>query len=138
MMKRVLIAIEADPSGEAVLKFGHRFAKQIGASDIAVASVIDPTLLLVDGATVTEMRASFKGEIQKLLDFSNSEHHFVLEGEPAKMVVEAAEDWRADVIVLGSHSRARVTHFFLGSVAEKITRYAPCPVLIVPRKFLVA
>ena len=36
-----------------------------------------------------------------------------------------------DLLVVGSHGRTGVAHFFLGSVAEKLVRNAPCPVLVV-------
>jgi Universal stress protein UspA and related nucleotide-binding proteins len=44
-----------------------------------------------------------------------------------------------DMIVMGSHGRTGIAHILLGSVAEKVTRKAPCPVLIVKqscRKFV--
>jgi nucleotide-binding universal stress UspA family protein len=45
--------------------------------------------------------------------------------------VNAAKEWPADVIVIGSHGRAGVTRVLLGSVAEAVMRHAPCPVLVV-------
>lgn len=43
-----------------------------------------------------------------------------------------AEDWRADLIVLGTHGRRGARRVFLGSVAETVLRHAPCAALVVP------
>ena len=54
------------------------------------------------------------------------------EGEVAATVVDQAVEMRADLLVMGTHGRSGFDRFFLGSVAEKVLRKAPCPVLTVP------
>ena len=49
----------------------------------------------------------------------------------ADAIVEYARKAHVDVIVVGTHGRGPVAHLFLGSVAEKVVRTAPCPVLVV-------
>lgn len=49
----------------------------------------------------------------------------------AEAIAECAREERADLVVIGSRSRPGVRHFFLGSVAERVLRLAPCPVLVV-------
>jgi len=55
----------------------------------------------------------------------------ILEGTPKEMIVEEAERWGADTIVLGSHGYGPVRRFLLGSVAHAVALYAPCTVQIV-------
>lgn len=55
----------------------------------------------------------------------------VLVGSPRRVVAEFAAQWGADLILVGSHSRGAIGHFFLGSVAQGILRTADCPVEIV-------
>ncbi len=55
----------------------------------------------------------------------------VRSGEPWREIVAAAEEMRADLVVLGTHGRSGLEHLFLGSVAEKLIRRLPCPVLTV-------
>jgi nucleotide-binding universal stress UspA family protein len=55
-----------------------------------------------------------------------------VEGEVAATVVDQAVEMRADLLVMGTHGRSGFDRFFLGSVAEKVLRKAPCPVLTVP------
>jgi nucleotide-binding universal stress UspA family protein len=56
----------------------------------------------------------------------------VVEGQPADCVLAHARSLPADLIVMGSHGRSGFERFVLGSVAEKVLRNAPCPVLTVP------
>lgn len=53
-------------------------------------------------------------------------------GYPAREVLEVAGGAQADLIVLGTHGRGGFEHLLLGSVAEKVMRKAPCPVMVVP------
>ncbi len=54
-------------------------------------------------------------------------------GTPYAEIVRCAKDQETDLIVIGTHGRGLLTHLMLGSVAEKVVRYASCPVLTVPR-----
>lgn len=53
------------------------------------------------------------------------------DADPRHAIVEAARDWPADVIVVGSHGRRGVDRLLLGSVAESVVRHAPCSVDVV-------
>jgi universal stress protein A len=52
-------------------------------------------------------------------------------GHPADTIVRIAKEHEADLIVMGTHGRTGLQHVLLGSVAEKVVRLAPCPVLTV-------
>lgn len=52
-------------------------------------------------------------------------------GDPGSVVAERAKELNAELIVIGSHGRSGLARLMLGSVAEHVTRLAPCPVLIV-------
>ena len=52
-------------------------------------------------------------------------------GEPASEIVAAAEDGKYDAIVVGTHGRTGLAHVLLGSVAERVVRRAPMPVVTV-------
>lgn len=52
-------------------------------------------------------------------------------GSPAETIVRVAQELGADLIVMGTHGRTGLQHALLGSVAEKVVRLAPCPVMTV-------
>lgn len=52
-------------------------------------------------------------------------------GVPFPEIVRVAEELKADLIVIGTHGRGFLAHVLLGSVAEKVVRKSPCPVLTV-------
>lgn len=52
-------------------------------------------------------------------------------GSPVESVVSYALDYSIDMIVIATHGRTGLSHVLLGSVAERIVREAPCPVLTI-------
>jgi nucleotide-binding universal stress UspA family protein len=139
MFKRILIAIDDSPPAARALESGVSLAGELGG-DLAIAHVVDtgsafhPELGTYDERLLQELRrsgqlllraavAQVPGGIQAI--------QMLLEGDPAETIIEAAKQWRADVIVLGSDSRGRLAHFLLGSTADSVIRRAPCPVLTV-------
>ena len=54
----------------------------------------------------------------------------VVHGIPFQVIIETAESRDVDLIVMGTHGRTGLTHVLMGSVAEKVVRLAPCPVLV--------
>lgn len=55
----------------------------------------------------------------------------IAKGDVREGILDVAQNWHADMIVLGSHGRGGVGRFLLGSVAESVARHAPCSVEIV-------
>jgi nucleotide-binding universal stress UspA family protein len=55
----------------------------------------------------------------------------VQNGDPKSLIIDAAKEWHADLIVLGSHGRNGLDRFLMGSVSEAIARHAHCSVEIV-------
>lgn len=58
----------------------------------------------------------------------------VLHGHPAKALIEYAEREGFDLIVVGRKGHKALERFMVGSVSRRLAIYAPCPVLIVPKK----
>jgi universal stress protein A len=55
-------------------------------------------------------------------------------GLPFPKLVEYAKQQRIDLILLATHGRTGIEHPMIGSVAEKLVRYAPCSVLVLRRR----
>jgi nucleotide-binding universal stress UspA family protein len=58
----------------------------------------------------------------------------LMHGVPFQQILDRARDQEADLILMGTQGRTGLHHVFLGSVAEKVVRLAPCPVLVVHRQ----
>lgn len=58
----------------------------------------------------------------------------VLYGDPRSVIVDQAEGWSADLIVVGSHGYTGLRRLLLGSVAQSVVSHAPCTVEVVRRK----
>jgi nucleotide-binding universal stress UspA family protein len=54
----------------------------------------------------------------------------VVHGTPSQEILDTAKRYQVDLIVMGTHGRTGLPHILLGSVAEKVVRLAPCPVLV--------
>jgi len=55
----------------------------------------------------------------------------LVEGDPKSQIIDIAERWRADMIVLGSHGRTGLARFLMGSVSQDVVRHAHCSVEII-------
>lgn len=55
----------------------------------------------------------------------------ILKGSAEQAIIEEAEEWGADLIVIGSHGRGFWKRMFLGSVSQTVIQHAPCSVLVV-------
>jgi nucleotide-binding universal stress UspA family protein len=73
-------------------------------------------------------------EVKKLSDIGLIATAGVRDGDPGTQIVAAARDEVADLIVMGSRGRTRLTSVLLGSVSRKVLSHAPCSVLIVRRR----
>ena len=78
-----------------------------------------------DEAALTQLRDLMPGS------FHGTWEAEVAAGHPAETIVRVAQERAADLIVMGTHGRTGLRHMLLGSVAEKVVRLAPCPVLTV-------
>ena len=61
----------------------------------------------------------------------------VVHGVPFHEIIETAKTQKVDLIVMGTHGRTGLQHILLGSVAEKVVRLAPCPVLVARQSTIV-
>lgn len=57
----------------------------------------------------------------------------VVVGSPFHDICKIAAQSKSDLIVVGSHGRTGLSQVLLGSVAERVVRHAPCPILVVSK-----
>jgi nucleotide-binding universal stress UspA family protein len=146
--KRILIAIDDSPFSEKATRIGFNLAKTLNAK-VALLNVMDPPSTSYTGDPLLGQQPLIMPEIAQLQEEASKA---VLErfgelwsgeqelttfsqiGNPRVEILATAEEWKADLIILGTHGRTGFDHFISGSVAEGVARRSLCPVLIVPNK----
>jgi len=134
--KQILSPVQFDDNSIAALGIAKELAMTHGAT-VDVLYVVPIILVPGEGYIVyslEEQEQNAKKTLAELADkhLSGVNHRIVTKiGEVAKSVLEVAHETHADLIVMATHGRSGIPHFFLGSVAEKVVREAHCPVLTV-------
>lgn len=138
--RKILIAVDESAFAARAADVGFDLARSLGA-EVALIHVVDPSLDAYapeGGIPVNELVTMAQQDGKRLLAaFSQRAAlqppplEFTHLGKTASEIVKAANEWPADLIVIGSHGRGGVERLLLGSVAESVTRHAPCPVLVV-------
>lgn len=140
-IKKVLIAVDDGPISEKVASNGFQLGQQLHA-EMALVSVVDTTALMTDGGlTPGEMAEILKNDLKKsqqmLIDKifkSVKVWTFIEKGKPFEAILKVADEWDADLIVLGTHGKTGLPHLLMGSVAEKVIRHSRKPIFIIPMK----
>jgi len=143
--KMILVGTDFSDISDEALRTAALYAKTFG-SRVLVAHVFDPTPNvppvvwsrpdLLERSIRVEIeeaiRETLSGKTASLLqDVPEVELSVVQHPSAGRALCEIAEDEGADLLILGSHGRSGLSRAFLGSVAEKVVRHAPCPVLVV-------
>ena len=116
------------------------------SAEVLVLRVVEPRIYSV----APQMAAGYALEQDKILkeDFQHAQESVneasqalrsagfsvttrVVQAEARTGILDIAAEWRADLIVLGSHGRKGLRRFLLGSIAESVARHAQCSVLVV-------
>lgn len=86
--------------------------------------------VVVEHAT-TKAREMLEDAARACLPADAPRQLHVLGGDPSEKLVELAATMRADLIVMSTHGTSSIAHLLLGDIADKVSRHAPCPVLLV-------
>jgi len=136
---KILIAIDNNPSAEKIALNGLQLAKQLNA-EVALVSIVDPDDHSGrDAATPRELDDMMEHNLNRsqLAVIENvfkkfPVKSFVETGTPYKVILETAERWGANIIVMGTHGRKGLPHLLLGSVAEDVVRHSKKTVVVIP------
>jgi nucleotide-binding universal stress UspA family protein len=136
----VLIATDFSHHSDIALRFGLSLARLCGAqSEIVYVLptgeyvIAGPEALHAAQEAARRDLLDFKSRLGHLRDLGDSEdfHVRMLEGPVAERLLQCARERKIDLIVVGTHGRGSLGKVILGSVAEKIFRHSPIPVLTV-------
>jgi nucleotide-binding universal stress UspA family protein len=142
--RKLFVAIDFSPSSDEALRQTHERALSTGA-ELAVCHIIPnelrSNLLFPDISRITALK--FPLEMKRIAEAAavrvaeitgRTEGQFELivdDGTPQALILSRAEEWLADLIIMGSHGQTSAADALLGSVTDSIIRHAHCPVLVV-------
>ncbi len=136
---KILVAMSFDETADAALQEAMHLADRTPVTELHVVHVIgdSPGLAYEDAVSVTERRLILAREVlRQRLESAWREHKpveviaHVRPGDPADVIMQAAVDIDADLVIVGSHRRAGLRKLVLGSVAERVLHGSHCAVLI--------
>lgn len=151
-MEKVLIAIDYSPAAEKVAEAGNKLAKKMNAevclmhvtADIREYGMQYPAFFGYEGYAAIPVDVNVENELDEMAkDFlKKAAEHLdndklqtkLTEGDAAEEILEFAEEWKADLIVLGAHSYTALEKLFVGSVASTVLKKTEIPLYMVPVK----
>jgi nucleotide-binding universal stress UspA family protein len=153
-MKKVLIALDYNPTAQKVAETGFSLAKTMNAKIILLHVISDPVYYSSTEYSPIMGFADYMGVSQLQLEnvegLKKAAQHFldktkrhlgdesietlVKEGNFAEMILMTGKDQHADMIIMGSHSRKWLENILIGSVTEKVLQHTSIPLFIVPTK----
>jgi len=153
-MKKILIALDNNVGAQKVAAGGYELAQALQAHTILMHVTTDATYYssrnyspIMGFDTFSNLDVEQTNAVEKLkitaqnylddvkLSLDDETIETVLkEGDYAENILQTAEELKADIIVLGTHSRKGLDKVLLGSVAEKVLRSSTIPLLIIPVK----
>jgi nucleotide-binding universal stress UspA family protein len=132
MFTRILVPTDFSRPSDAALTHARSLAGSTGAT-LHVLHVVDNLFLRAVLADPRDYETAALRQLQDRVPVDDRGAPAILvverSDEPAAEITSYAHAHSIDLIVMGTHGRGRMAHLLLGSVAEKVARTAPCPVL---------
>ena len=153
-MKKVLIALDYNPTAQKVAEVGFSMAKAMKAEVILLHVISDPVIyssaeyspimgfngFMEMGQLQLDNIESLKKASKQFLEKSKQHlgdktiQTLVEEGDFAESILKTAKDLHVDIIVIGTHSRKWLENIVIGSVTEKVLNNTSLPLFIIPTK----
>ncbi len=134
---RVMVAVDISYAAGPTIERAEAFAQLLGGP-LHALHVIEPSVTVPEVIFLPEpldyegwSRERMERDIWPLLPIPD-QHKVIRRGEAVKTIIEEAEAWRADVIVVGSHGKGWVDRLLIGSVTEDLLSDLPAAVLVIP------
>ena len=149
-MKKILIAMDYDPTAQKVAEIGYSFAQAIEAEVTLLHVITDSTYYssheytpigfydfgstqLFEKQGIEKATMHYLEKIKKHLG-NESIKTIIEEGKFAETILKVAKSQHSDIIVMGSHSRRWLEEILMGSVTAKVLKDTKIPLFIIPTK----
>ncbi|SDS40167.1 universal stress protein [Christiangramia echinicola] len=151
-MKKVLIGVDYNPRSEKVTRDGYELARKLGArvclihvlADVSYYGVNYPSFMGYEGynemqvdinviSELREVAKNFLNTAAEHLEDPSVETHLA-DGPTSSTILDYADEWNADLIVLGTHSHSVLEKVLMGTTASRILERTKIPVYLIPVK----
>jgi len=135
--KLILIGYDGSVQADRATESALALAQSLDAKVLlfAVARPPEPATIVEVDAMLDDAREHFEEQFKKIIqrakDLGVELQTDIAVGHPVEQIVHRAEMDHVDLIVLGRRGRSRFEKMLVGSTAEKVLRYAHCPVMVV-------
>jgi nucleotide-binding universal stress UspA family protein len=135
--RRMLIGYDGSPQSEKAVELAFSLAQCVDSTVLvfAVARPPEPATSVELEAVLDDAREHYQEGFRKILEKARAHDLNVRTdmavGHPGEQIIHRAEKDGIDLIVLGRRGRSMISRMMLGSVSERVLRYAHCPVMVV-------
>lgn len=143
-IRKVLIALDYDETAKKVAEVGFMMAQTMNAETVLLHVISEQPVYYSSYLFMRELQVDILDDLKKSTqDFlDKTKKHLgdetiqtvLIRGEIAETILKTATDLKADVIVMGTHSRKWLESIIMGSEAEKVLKNTTIPLFIVPTK----
>jgi nucleotide-binding universal stress UspA family protein len=137
--KTILVPVDFTPSSDSALALALLFAKLHG-SEVVLLHAIEPSAPMAEFFADTDLHERKRTYATKLLDHMIASHagdvkldKLLIDGKPYKAILQAAQDLKAEMIVMGTWGTHAIENGMIGSNVNKVVRNASVPVVTVTR-----
>ena len=140
-IQKIVVPMDFSDVSERAALYAESVARSLNAT-LYLVHVQAPAALAPQGfglgAAATDARERKYQAARQALDnlarrLASESLHVITEvrtGETAESIAQASVHYGADLVIMGTHGRTGVAHFLAGSIAERVARIVPCPVLL--------
>ncbi len=135
--RKLLVGYDGSSQSEKAVDMAFSLAECLDATVLilAVARPPEPSISVELEAVLDDAKEHFEEAFRKILEKARSRGLEVKTdmavGHPAEQIIHRAEVDGIDLIILGRRGRSMIARMMLGSVSERVLRYAHCPVMVV-------
>jgi universal stress protein A len=134
-IRHILAPTDFSQLSKQAVTYAFELAQNVDAK-LSLLHVIEvPVYAIEVSLPLEDLEQDARRELSRLLPEAESAHvavtRLVEMGVPSQKILETAAAEQVDMIVMATHGRTGLSHLVMGSVAERVVRTAPCPVLTI-------
>jgi len=145
LIHKILVPTDFSDGAKRALEYAAELSARFSAPVLLMHVYTSPSIPVPDGfvmmtpTSMANMMAQLETglsqarELARTLGIQQIDTALV-EGTAWHEIVHTARDHLCDLIIMGTHGRGGISHFLLGSTAEKVVRHADCPVLTISQR----